>query len=64
VSAIHQAEVLEGMTKEQVLMALGYPPARLTPSLNSPNWRYLDGGKRTLEIFFEDGVVGRIVPGK
>ena len=33
---ITQGVVVPGMTRDQVLMALGYPPAHETPSLDSP----------------------------
>jgi hypothetical protein len=28
------------MTKEQVIVSLGYPPAHQTPSLDAPQWKY------------------------
>lgn len=38
--AIRIGKVLEGMTKEQVIMAVGYPMTSETASLNSPVWNY------------------------
>lgn len=59
-SAIRQARVLPGMTRDQVLMALGYPPVDLTPVLSSPNWRYFLSRREVLEVFFEDDEVARV----
>jgi len=38
--AIRQGRVEEGMTREQVIMSLGYPPTHRTPSLDAPEWIY------------------------
>jgi hypothetical protein len=38
--AIRDGKVMVGMTKEQVIMALGYPMASETPSLDADLWRY------------------------
>jgi hypothetical protein len=59
-AAIRQATVLPGMTRDQVLMAVGYPPADLTPMLTSPNWRYPMPKDGTLEVFFDRDTVARV----
>lgn len=59
-SAIRQARVLTGMTRDQVLMALGYPPVDLTPVLSSPNWRYFLSRREVLEVFFDNDAVVRV----
>jgi hypothetical protein len=59
-SAVRQARVLPGMTRDQVLMALGYPPVDLTPVLSSPNWRYFLTRREVLEVFFESDTVVRV----
>jgi outer membrane protein assembly factor BamE (lipoprotein component of BamABCDE complex) len=38
--AITQARVAPGMSKEQVLMAVGYPVTSENPSLDATIWRY------------------------
>lgn len=38
--AIRAGKVMEGMTKEQVIMALGYPMTSENPSLDADLWRY------------------------
>jgi len=48
------------MTRDQVLMALGYPPTELTPALTSPNWRYYISRREVLEVFFDDDAVTRV----
>lgn len=59
-SAIAQAQVLPGMSREQVLMALGHPPTQLTPTLTGPNWRYYLTRREVLEVFFENDAVVRV----
>jgi hypothetical protein len=38
--AVYAGKVSLGMTKEQVIVSLGYPPAHQTPSLDAPQWKY------------------------
>ena len=38
--AVQAGKVSLGMTKEQVIVSLGYPPAHQTPSLDAPQWKY------------------------
>lgn len=37
---IESGKVAVGMTREQVIVSLGYPPAHATPSTESPQWKY------------------------
>lgn len=39
-SAIHVGKVTLGMTKEQAIVAVGYPPLHQTPTLDAPQWKY------------------------
>jgi len=39
-SAIESARVTKGMTREQVLVALGYPISSENPHLDAPIWKY------------------------
>jgi hypothetical protein len=41
--AVNYGRVFTGMTREQVLMSLGYPSIADTPDLNSESWRYWTG---------------------
>jgi outer membrane protein assembly factor BamE (lipoprotein component of BamABCDE complex) len=38
--AIQNGQVMLGMTKEQVIMSLGYPMTSENPRLDAPHWRY------------------------
>lgn len=38
--AITQGRVVPGMTRADVLHAIGHPPVHRTPSLGAPEWRY------------------------
>ena len=38
--AIKAAKVEVGMSKEAVILAIGYPPAHTTPSLQQDEWKY------------------------
>jgi hypothetical protein len=38
--AVNSAKVTIGMTREQVVMAVGYPVSSETPSLNAPAWKF------------------------
>ena len=55
VKAIEEGAVEVGMTRDQVLMSVGYPPAHRTPSLESREWHYWStrwGGEYS--VFFGD----------
>jgi hypothetical protein len=38
--AVRVGKITPGMTKEQVIVSLGYPPAHQTPTLDAPQWKY------------------------
>lgn len=46
-----------GMTKEQVIQSIGYPPKHRTPSLDSTSWRYWRNRFDTVSLYFKDGVL-------
>lgn len=50
--AVRQAQVLRGMSREQVLVALGYPVADSTPDLASAVWKYFPEGDVPVEVEF------------
>lgn len=56
--AIAAMRVQRGMTREQVLMALGYPPADYTPKLDEPLWRYWADRSSEYQVFW--GHNGRV----
>src|SRR5437867_2789487 len=57
---IEQGVVDTGMTRDQVLMALGYPPAHRTPSLDAPVWTYWQNRWATMQVYFDGDRVARV----
>ena len=43
-----------GMRKQAVILAMGYPPARDTKSLELPYWRYWSASNRYFTVVFND----------
>lgn len=58
-SAIQQGMPRLGMTKEQVIMARGYPPRHATPSLESDRWVYWSSRLVKRTLIFRDGVLAQ-----
>lgn len=60
---IEQGKAMKGMTKQGVMIALGYPAKHRTPSLDSNSWAYWRGrfGEPRLVEFDENGKVVAIV---
>lgn len=56
---IKNGELASGMTREQVVMARGYPPSHKTSSLSQDTWTYWSSRFVVLTIVFEDGVLAR-----
>jgi hypothetical protein len=52
---IRRGEMRKGMTKEQVLMTRGYPPAHETPSIDGDRWVYWSSRFVKLTIVFSNG---------
>lgn len=52
---LRAGQVEPGMTKAQVIKALGYPPAHRTPNLEADGWIYWVDHWNTFRIFFKDG---------
>src|SRR5262249_39370432 len=57
VKLVEKGTVAPGMNRDQVVMALGYPPADRTPSLEAPAWTYLAGPNETAVVYFAGGRV-------
>lgn len=50
--AIAARRVLKGMTREQVLMSLGYPVTSYTENLDAPLWRYWYSRSEEFQVFW------------
>ena len=61
--AIHESKLVQGMTKEQALIARGYPPAHRTPSLDGNEWMYFDTPGFVDRVVFADGTIQSITRG-
>ena len=59
-SRIKTGLVAEGMSKDAVVKAMGYPPKHKTPSLNMDQWRYWKNRFDTQLVYFADGKVSSI----
>jgi len=58
--AISQGLVVSGMSKNAVILSRGFPPAHVTRSLNSNQWKYWQNRFVTRNIMFKDNkVVGQ-----
>jgi len=61
-NAILAVKVMPGMTREQVLMAIGYPVASENPSLDAPVWRYWRDSWSEFQVQFDEkGLVKTVV---
>jgi hypothetical protein len=57
---VAQGEVEKGMTRDQVLRSLGYPPAHRTPSIESTTWTYWQNRWATMVVVFDGDKVVRV----
>jgi hypothetical protein len=57
-SAITSARVSPGMTKEQVIMAVGYPVSSENPNLDAKMWRYWLSSFAEFQVMWDD--TGRV----
>ena len=58
--AVRQGTVVPGMTREQVIVSVGYPPTHRTASLDAPVWNHWQSRAGRFEVFFgADGKVER-----
>ena len=59
--AIKTARLFNGMTREQVLMSVGYPVSSENPSLDVPIWRYWLNTSEEFQVVFDtQGVVKEV----
>lgn len=61
VEAIRNGEVVEGMTKQAVLHARGYPPPHRTPSVEHDEWIYWEKMGDNSRVYFENDQVKHII---
>lgn len=61
--AIVQAEIVPGMTREQVIMARGYPPRHRTASLDDDEWILYENPHYIDRVSFRNGEVVAVVRG-
>lgn len=61
-NAIKQGKVMKGMTKEQVIMSVGYPLTDENPTMDAPLWRmWIDSFSEYQVLWNENGQVKDIV---
>ena len=58
--AIAQGKVLIGMTKEQAIVALGYPLPTRTPNLDSNVWRYSQNSSTQYDVYWDNERVAQV----
>jgi hypothetical protein len=60
-AAIRQGRVMTGMTREQAVIAVGYPLTSETPSLDSPIWRHWVSSFEEYQLLWgPDGLIREI----
>jgi len=60
-AAVKMGKVAPGMTKEQVLVAVSFPPTHKTPSLDQPMWQHWQSRAGRFEVYWDaNGKVDRI----
>ena len=62
-AAITQGQLLPGMTKDEALVARGYPPAHRTPDLNANEWIYFETPGFVDRVVFVDGKIQSVTRG-
>jgi outer membrane protein assembly factor BamE (lipoprotein component of BamABCDE complex) len=55
VKQMESGTVAPGMSRDQVLMTLGYPPGDRTPSLEASSWTYYANPSQTFVVSFDGG---------
>jgi hypothetical protein len=58
---IEQGKPYIGMTKQGIILAMGYPPKHRTPSLSADSWRYW--GRRATYVKFDSNGIVQYVQG-
>jgi hypothetical protein len=60
VKLVEKGTIAPGMSRDQVLMAVGYPPADRTPSLEAAAWTYGDGSDGGFVVYFDGARVSSV----
>lgn len=58
--AIEAGKLIKGMTKEQVITAVGYPQTNETPKLDGPYWRYWWSSYGPYYVYWSGNKVSKI----
>jgi hypothetical protein len=64
VDAVTEGRLIPGLTKEQALMARGYPPLHRTAGIESDEWVYYDSRSLVNVVRFENGKITSVEPGR
>lgn len=59
-STSHRAAKV-GMTKGEVIKAIGYPPSHVTPSTDESTWVYWKNRFNRMKVVFENGKVSKLI---
>jgi hypothetical protein len=59
-NAIAKGQLMKGMTKEQVIMAVGHPQTNENPRLDGPYWRYWWSSFGPYYVYWAKGSVSKI----
>lgn len=62
-TAIGKGMVMKGMTKEQVIMAVGYPLANENPRMEVPVWRYWVNWTDEYQVIWDDNGTAKDITG-
>jgi len=57
---IREGKALPGMSKQAVILAIGYPPRHANPTLDADQWRYWKSRWNTILVHFQQGRVVRV----
>lgn len=60
-AAIAEGRVIPGMTREQVLIAVGHPPTHQTPTLSATVWNHWASNAGRYEVHWKGDHVDRLV---
>jgi hypothetical protein len=58
---IKAGKVFKGMSKEGVILAIGYPPVHVTPTLEGNSWQYWKNRFNTFKVEFKNNLVEKII---
>ena len=59
-NAIAKGQLMKGMTREQVIMAVGHPQTNENPRLDGPYWRYWWSSFGPYYVYWAKGTVSKI----